>query len=165
MILRDKKIKHIHCLGIGGIGVSALAEILLLKGYHITGSDVAHNNNTARLQKLGAKIFLGHEQSAVRQADLAIYSSAISPQNPEWRAAEEANVALISRGKMLAELMSDYDSIAVAGAHGKTTVTAMIAHAFMTANLDPTFMVGGVLRDSRSPARVGNSSYFIAEAD
>ena len=162
MMLTNKKIKRIHCLGIGGIGVSALAEILLRKGYQITGSDIAHNNNIERLKKLGAEIVLGHETALVQQSDLADYSSAISPQKPEWLAAQKANVALVSRGALLAEIMSDYHSIAVGGAHGKTTVTAMIAHAFMTAGLDPTFMVGGGLKDIQSPAHGGKSNHFIS---
>lgn len=165
MILDDKKIKHIHFMGIGGIGVSALAEILLKKGYKVTGTDIAPNKNTDRLQKLGVMIQFSHENTCVAQADLAVYSSAIAKTNPEFIAAQKANVKLISRGQMLAEIMTRYKSAAVAGAHGKTTTSGLLAHTFLSAGLDPSFMVGGVLNDIQTPARVGNGNYFVAEAD
>lgn len=165
MLLNNKHIKHIHCLGIGGIGVSALAEILLKKGYRITGSDISHSKNTERLQLLGAEITFNHEGTTVTKADCAIYSSAIETNNPELMAAKRANIPLVKRGKMLANLMVDYHSIAVAGSHGKTTTSALLANAFIKANLDPTFIVGGVLNDYQTPARVGKGRYFITEAD
>ena len=165
MLLDNKHIKHIHCLGIGGIGVSALAEILLKKGYRITGSDISCGKNTERLQRLGAEITFNHEGTTVTKADCAIYSSAIETTNPELIAAKRANIPLLKRGQMLANIMSDYRSIAVAGTHGKTTTSAMLANAFVKANLDPTFMVGGALNDCNTPARVGEGCYFIAEAD
>lgn len=165
MLLDNKNIKHIHCLGIGGIGVSALAEIFLKKGYRVTGSDISHSKNTERLQLLGAEITFNHEGTAITKADCAIYSSAIETNNPELMAAKRANIPLVKRGQMLANLMTDYHSIAVAGTHGKTTTSAMLANAFIKANLDPTFMVGGVLNDCQTPARVGKGRYFIAEAD
>ncbi|AKQ33955.1 UDP-N-acetylmuramate--L-alanine ligase [Candidatus Coxiella mudrowiae] len=165
MILDGKVIKHIHCLGIGGIGVSALAEILLKKGYQVSGSDIAPNKNTERLHRLGAEIIFNHNGTAVVRADCAIYSSAITLTNPEFITAQQAKIPLLKRGQMLAKMMADYQSIAVAGAHGKTTTSALLASTFVTADLDPTFMVGGVLNDSQTPVRVGNGPYFIAEAD
>ena len=165
MLLDNKQIRHIHCLGIGGIGVSALAEILLKKGYRVTGSDISDSKNTERLQRFGAEITFNHKGTIVTKADCAIYSSAIGTSNPELMAAKRANIPLLKRGQMLANLMTGYYSIAVAGAHGKTTTSAMLANAFITANLDPTFMVGGALNDCQTPARVGKGRYFIAEAD
>ncbi|QTS83757.1 UDP-N-acetylmuramate--L-alanine ligase [Coxiella endosymbiont of Amblyomma nuttalli] len=165
MLFDNKRIKHMHCLGIGGIGVSALAEILLKKGYRVTGSDISRGTNTERLQRLGAEIAFNHAGTIVTQADCAIYSSAIATTNPELMAAKRANVPLLKRGQMLANVMADYYSIAVAGTHGKTTTSAMLANAFVKANLDPTFMVGGTLNDGQTPARVGKGRYFIAEAD
>lgn len=165
MLLDNKQIKHIHCLGIGGIGVSALAEILLKKGYRVTGSDISDSKNTERLQRFGAEITFNHEGTTVTKSDCVIYSSAIETNNPELMAAKRANIPLLKRGQMLANLMSGYYSIAVAGAHGKTTTSAMLANAFITANLDPTFIIGGVLNDCQTPARAGEGRYFIAEAD
>lgn len=165
MILDGKVIKHIYCLGIGGIGVSALAEILLKKGYQVSGSDIIRNKNTERLHRLGAEIILNHNGKAIMRADCVIYSSAITLSNPEFITAQQAKIPLLKRGQMLAKIMAAYQSIAVAGAHGKTTTSALLANAFVIANLDPTFMVGGVLNDSQTPVRVGNGPYFIAEAD
>lgn len=152
-------------MGIGGIGVSAIAEILLEKGYRVTGSDVADNNNIARLKGLGANIVLGHRQSNIQNADLAIYSSAISQDNPEFIAAKNAGLPLYQRGRFLAELMQNYYNIAVAGAHGKTTTSGMIAHALLLGGLDPTFTIGGMVNTLDRPSRLGKSNYFIAEAD
>ena len=165
MILDGKMIKHVHCLGIGGIGVSALAEILLKRGYQVSGSDIAPNKNTERLHRLGVEITFNHSGAAIMQADCAVYSSAITLTNPEFITAQEAKIPLLKRGQMLAKMMETYQSVAVAGAHGKTTTSALLANAFVTADLDPTFMVGGVLNDSQTPVRVGNGPYFIAEAD
>lgn len=165
MILDNKKIKHIHFMGIGGIGVSALAEILLKKGYFVTGTDLAKNKNTDRLQKMGVDIKFNHAGKEVTKADLAVYSSAITKDNPEFICAQKANITLISRGQMLAEIMVHYCSVSVAGAHGKTTTSGLLSHTFLSAELDPSFMVGGVLNDLQTPARVGNGNYFVAEAD
>ena len=165
MQLNNKVINHVHCLGIGGIGVSALAEILLIKGYRVTGSDVSSNKNTERLKQLGAQIMFDHNGAAIIEADCAVYSSAIADTNPELIAAKQANIPLLKRGEMLANLMREYQSIAVVGAHGKTTTAAMLSYAFVEANLDPTFTVGGVLNNSQTPARLGGGRYFIAEAD
>ena len=165
MQLNNKIIHHVHFLGIGGIGVSALAEILLIKGFYVTGSDVSSNKNTKRLNQLGAKIIFNHEDCTIVESDCAVYSSAIAKTNPEFIAAKQANIPLLKRGEMLANLMRKYQSIAVVGTHGKTTTAAMLSHAFVSAGLDPTFIVGGILNNSQTPVRLGGSRYFIAEAD
>jgi len=165
MVLTDKNIKHVHCMGVGGIGVSAIAEILLRKGYQVSGSDIAENKNIARLQNLGAHIVLGHCESNIEDADLAVYSSAISKDNPEFIAAQNAGIPLFQRGQMLAELMQTYTGIAVAGTHGKTTTTGMIAHALLKGGMDPSFAVGGILNNIDSPVHIGKGKYFVAEAD
>ena len=165
MMLDGKMIKHIHCIGIGGIGVSALAEILLKKRYHISGSDISSSKNTERLHRLGVEIMFNHNGKIVTQADCAVYSSAITLTNREVITAQQARVPLLKRGQMLAKMITAYQSIAVAGTHGKTTTSALLANAFITADLDPTFMVGGVLNDSQTSVRVGSGPYFIAEAD
>ena len=165
MILANKHIQHIHCLGIGGIGVSAIAEILLKKGYHVSGSDVADNKNTVRLKNLGAHITLGHAAANIQSADVAVYSSAIAQDNPELIAAKNAQIPLYPRGQFLAELMRDHYNIVVAGTHGKTTTTGMIVRTLVMANQDPSFAVGGILNDINTPAHVGQGRYFVAEAD
>lgn len=165
MILKDNTIQHIHFLGIGGIGMSALAEILLKKGYRVSGSDTTPNKNTERLKKLGIEIIYNHNSTSVAEADLVVYSSAISATNPEFLLAQQKNIPIYSRGKLLAELMLDYFSIAVAGAHGKTTTSALIAHTFTQAGCNPTYLVGGLLNSTQSPVKMGDGQYFIAEAD
>lgn len=165
MILDGKTIKHIHFLGIGGIGVSALAEILLKKGYRISGSDISPNKNTERLYRLGAEIIFNHNGKIITKADCAVYSSAITLTNPEFIAAQQVKIPLLKRGQMLAKIMMDYQSIAVTGTHGKTTTSALLANAFVIAGLDPTFIVGGILNDSQTSVRLGSGPYFIAEAD
>lgn len=165
MMLDGKMIKHIHFLGIGGIGVSALAEILLKKGYRISGSDISPNKNTERLYRLGADIIFNHNGKIVTKADCAVYSSAIALANPEFIAAQQVKIPLLKRGQMLAKIMTSYQSIAVTGTHGKTTTSALLANAFVIAGLDPTFVVGGMLNDSQTSVRVGGGPYFIAEAD
>lgn len=165
MVLSDKNIKHVHCMGIGGIGVSAIAEILLRQGYQVSGSDIAENKNVTRLEKLGAEIVLGHQKTNIQNADLAVYSSAIAKDNPEYMAAKNAGIPLLQRGQILAELMRPYCGIAVAGAHGKTTTTGMIAYTLLAGGIDPSFAVGGILNDIDSPVHLGKGRYFVAEAD
>lgn len=166
MLWDDKTLKRIHCLGVGGVGVSALAEILLKKGYVISGTEKVPNQNTERLLSLGATIESEYPVSQrVLQADLIIYSSAIGANHPELLAAKHAGIKTISRGEALGVLMKAYHSVAVAGAHGKTTTTALLAHTFQTAELDPTVMVGGICNRLKSPAAVGKGPYFISEAD
>ncbi|AJC50395.1 UDP-N-acetylmuramate--L-alanine ligase [Coxiella endosymbiont of Amblyomma americanum] len=165
MILGGKIVKSIHCVGIGGIGISALAEILLKKGYRISGSDIAPNKNTERLCRLGADITFHHNSNAIIKADCAVYSSAISLNNPECVAAQQINIPLLKRGQMLSKMTKSYQSIAVSGSHGKTTTSALLSKVFITAGLDPTCVIGGFLKDIQVSARLGSGPYFIAEVD
>ena len=125
MMLENKKIKNVHCIGVGGIGVSAIAEILFEKGYVVSGSDVAENKNTARLKKLGIHITRDHKKESIQHADAVVYSSAIGRDNPEFLAAEQAGIPLYKRGQVLAELMQNHYSVAISGTHGKTTSCAI----------------------------------------
>lgn len=160
-----RRIKRIHCVGIGGSGMSGIAEVLLNKGYEISGSDMKVSENTQRLESLGAKVFIGHEQENVEGADVLFVSSAIDQTNPELIFAKENKIPVVPRAQMLAELMRYSHGIAVAGTHGKTTTTSMIAKLLAEAKLDPTFVVGGVLNNFGTNARLGASRYFVAEAD
>ena len=160
-----RRIKHIHFIGIGGAGMGGIAEVLLNEGYAISGSDRQTNGMTERLQELGASIFIGHLASNIEQANVVVVSSAIDPTNPEIAAATQKRIPVIRRAEMLAELMRFRHGIAVAGTHGKTTTTSLIATIFAKANLDPTFVIGGLLNSAGTNARLGASQYLIAEAD
>ncbi len=160
-----KEVKRIHCIGIGGIGVSALAALLLKKGYEVSGSDLVENNNTKRLQALGAKIIIGHVPESIDGVDRVVYSSAISTDNPEFCAAKAAGIPLLRRGEVLAELMSQYEGIAIAGTHGKTTTSSLVSFLLLSAGLDPSFLIGGLLQDKNRPSQLGSGAHFVAEAD
>ena len=164
-ILDNQSIRTVHCMGIGGIGVSGIAEILLQKGYRVSGSDISKSATIVRLQKLGASISQGHTPDNIKQADLVVYSSAITQDNPEFQAAKMAGIPMIPRGQLLAELMKGYHGIAVSGTHGKTTTTGLLAQIFISAGMDPTYLIGGRIQDQDSTVRMGESHYFIAEAD
>ena len=164
-ILDNQAIRNVHCTGIGGIGVSGVAELLLRKGYQVSGSDVSKSATTTRLQSLGATITKGHASSNVQHADLVVYSSAISQDNPEMIAAKTAQIPLISRGQLLAELMSESEGIAISGTHGKTTTTGLLAQIFVSADMDPSYLIGGKINDQSSTVRMGEGQFFIAEAD
>ena len=164
-LLDDATVRHVHCIGVGGIGVSALAEILLQRGFNVTGSDVSDSERLDQLRSLGATIFVGHASEHVQQPDLVVYSSAIDDANPEFRAAIESGVRLVKRGRLLADIMQFYRSVAISGTHGKTTTTALVSHVLMTAEIDPTYFIGGIPRNARSPVHIGESDIFIAEAD
>src|SRR3990167_1902850 len=155
----------VFCIGIGGIGVSGLAELLYRQGVHISGSDVSRNAQTQHLQSLGITVFDNHKADNIEDAELVVYSSAIKSDNPERVAATQKNIPLITRGQLLAEVMKSYCGINVAGTHGKTTTSGLIAWIFEQAKQDPTFMIGGVLRDRQSPMQLGQSAFFIAESD
>lgn len=157
--------RKVFCIGIGGIGVSGLAELLHEKGVVVAGSDPSNNAMTKRLRSLGVEVFNHHDAKNIAGADLVVYSSAIKSDNPERQAAVAANVPLMTRGELLGEVMRAYESIVVAGTHGKTTTSGIIAWLFECAKQDPTFMIGGVLRDRHSPMRLGKSPFFIAESD
>lgn len=154
-----------HFLGVGGIGMSGLAELLLRQGQRVSGSDLKANSLTARLEKLGLKFFLGHRPEQVNGAEIVVVSSAIRPDNPELLAARQQGLRLISRAQMLADLMAGRTQIAVAGAHGKTTTTTMVATVLQQAGLDPSVVVGGVVDTWGSNAWWGQGAYFVAEAD
>lgn len=161
----QNKMKRIHMIGIGGIGMSGIAELLLNLGFHITGSDIARSAIIDRLSELGAKIFIGHHPSNVKDADLVVISSAIKADNEEIIAAKTNRIPIIQRAEMLAELMRLKYSIAVAGAHGKTTTTSMIATIFADANKDPTMVIGGKLIALGTNAKLGKGDIMIVEAD
>lgn len=159
-------IRTIHFVGIGGTGMCGLAEILLTLGYRVTGSDLTTAGEAVeRLERLGAQVAEGHAAGHIGAADLLVISSAIRPDNPEVVAAREQSVPILKRGQMLAEIMRLKYSVAVAGAHGKTTTTSFIGHVLSHAGLDPTVVVGGRLRSIQSNARVGAGDIFVAEAD
>jgi len=160
-----ERIKKFHFVGIGGIGMSGIAQILLQMGYEVSGSDIKENKNVDLLRKKGAKIFIGHKAENVENTDVVIYSSAISEDNPEIVQAKRMGLAVISRGEMLAELFRLKEGIAVCGSHGKTTTTSMIAHVVHDAGYDPTVIIGGVLQKFGSNARLGKDNLIISEAD
>jgi len=160
-----RRIKRIHFVGIGGAGMCGISEVLLNQGYEISGSDIAESPVTLRLEKLGAQVSISHHKSNIDGADVIVVSSAISPENPELIAAHEARIPVVRRAEMLGELMRYRHGIAVAGTHGKTTTTSLIASVFREASLDPTFIIGGLLNSAESNAKLGGSRYLIAEAD
>ena len=160
-----RRIKRIYFVGIGGAGMCGIAEVLLNQGYEISGSDMQASAVTRRLEELGISVHIGHEKSNIEGADVIVVSSAIPADNPELTAAREIRLPVVRRAEMLAELMRYRHGIAVAGTHGKTTTTSLIASIFRQASLDPTFIIGGLLNSAASNARLGASRYLIAEAD
>ena len=155
----------VHFIGLGGIGMSGIAEIMLRLGYEVQGSDARASANVERLQSLGARVFVGHRAEQIAGASAVVYSSAIKPDNPEMAAARAARVPLVRRAEMLAELMRQQDSIAVAGAHGKTTTTSMVAAVLDGGGLDPTVVNGGVINAYGANAKVGDGRWIVVEAD
>src|SRR5580698_9343880 len=159
------KIQRIHFVGIGGIGMSGIAEVLLNLGYQISGSDLRNSATTQRLATLGATTFEGHAAANIVGADVVVTSSAISVDNPEVAEARRLHIPVIQRAEMLAELMRLKYGIAIAGMHGKTTTTSMVAAVLAAGGLDPTVVVGGRVDAMGSNARLGKSHYLVAEAD
>jgi UDP-N-acetylmuramate--alanine ligase len=157
--------RRIHFIGIGGIGMSGIAELLVNLGYEVSGSDMQRTDITDRLASLGARISQGHDARHVSDAEVVVYSSAVRPVNPEMIAAKERGLALVPRAELLAELMRLRQGIAVAGAHGKTTTSSMIALVLDIAGLDPTAVIGGRVSSFGSNARLGRGKYLVAEAD
>jgi UDP-N-acetylmuramate--alanine ligase len=155
----------VHFIGIGGIGMSGIAEIMLRIGYVVQGSDGKASANTERLEKLGARIFVGHDASHVEGASAVVYSTAIKPDNPEMTAARDARIPLVRRAEMLAELMRLQSSVAVGGTHGKTTTTSMIACLMDAGGLDPTVVNGGIINAYGTNAKVGEGDWIVVEAD
>jgi UDP-N-acetylmuramate--alanine ligase len=161
-----KSIKKIHFVGIGGIGMSGIAEILLNKGFEVSGSDLNLTEVTNRLAELGAKIYEGHSSENVKDADVLVYSSAVIPDNPEVRAAADRNIPIIKRAEMLAETMRMQYGIGIAGTHGKTTTTSMVGLTLTEGGIDPTIIVGGKLSGlGGTNARLGNGEFIVVEAD
>ncbi len=158
-------IKHVHFLGIGGVGMSGIAEVLLRQGYLISGSDLSENALTQCLKRMGATIYRGHDARYIESADVIVYSTAVSPDNPELIAARSKHIPIVSRATMLGELMRFRYGIAVSGTHGKTTTTSLLTSILAEAGLDPTFVIGGRLNSAGSNARLGQGQYLIAEAD
>lgn len=160
-----KKIKHIHFVGIGGVGMSGIAEVLLNLGYIVSGSDLKLSETTQHLQSLGAKIFEGHRPQHTEGADVVVRSSAVATDNPEIQRAKEKLVPVIPRAEMLAELMRLKYGVAVAGTHGKTTTTSMVAQVLARGGLDPTIVIGGRVNSLGTNAKLGNGEFLVAEAD
>jgi UDP-N-acetylmuramate--alanine ligase len=163
--LMQRKVKCIHFVGIGGIGMSGIAEVLVNLGYNVGGSDVQPSETTARLQKIGAKVIIGHAAENVGNADVVVTSTAVKTNNPEVMEAHRKNIPVIPRAEMLAELLKMKFSVAVSGSHGKTTTTSMISTILAEGGLDPTMVIGGKLASIGSNARLGDGEIIVAEAD
>jgi UDP-N-acetylmuramate--alanine ligase len=162
---RMRRIHLIHLVGIGGVGMGGIAEVLLNLGYAVQGSDLKANAVTQRLERLGAQIFVGHSAAHLGKADVVVVSSAVNKSNPEVAAALADRIPVVPRAEMLGELMRFRYSIAVAGTHGKTTTTSLVASVLAEGGLDPTFVIGGRLKSADSNARLGAGRYLVAEAD
>jgi UDP-N-acetylmuramate--alanine ligase len=165
LIPEMRRIRRIHFIGVGGAGMCGIAEVLLNQGYEISGSDIQAGPGTKRLTDMGANIFIGHKAGQVEGADVVVVSSAIDENNEEYVEAQHQRIPIVPRAEMLAELMRYRHGIAVAGTHGKTTTTSLIASIFAEAGLDPTFVIGGLLNSAKTNARLGESRFLIAEAD
>lgn len=160
-----RRIRHMHFIGIGGAGMSGIAEVLLNQGYLISGSDIAESATTRRLQKMGMTVFIGHRAENVEKVDVVVVSSAIDKDNNEILEAMNRRIPIIRRAEMLAELMRYRHAIVIAGTHGKTTTTSLIASLLTQGGLDPTFVIGGLLTSAGTNAKLGTSHYMVAEAD
>lgn len=159
------KIKNIHFIGVGGVGMSGIAEVLSNLGYLVSGSDAGSNANTERLSKIGVRVYIGHNKDNIGNADVVVTSTAIKDDNPELAFARESGMTIVPRAMMLAELMRFKHGIAIAGTHGKTTTTSLCAETMAACGLDPTFIIGGKLAVTDSNAKLGSSDYLVAEAD
>ncbi len=157
--------KRIHFIGIGGIGMSGIALLCLEKGYRVSGSDIAVSENIKKLSKGGAEIHIGHHRSHINNQSVVVYSSAIKPENPELQIAQRLRIPIMRRAEFLASLMKNHAVIAVAGAHGKTTTSSLVAHLLTIAGLSPTIVIGGVLTNIANNAKLGEGKFFVAEAD
>jgi len=158
-------VKHIHFVGIGGAGMSGIAEVLLNLGYQVSGSDLSQNAVTERLRALGARVEIGHREENIEGANAVVVSTAVRPDNPEVLAARHRRVPIVPRAVMLAELMRLKQGIAIAGTHGKTTTTSLVASVLAAGGLDPTFVIGGRLISAGANARLGTGDFIVAEAD
>lgn len=160
----QNNIKHLHFVGIGGAGMNGIAEVFLTLGYKITGSDIKESENTKRIEKLGGKVFIGHDAKNIKGADIVVYSNAVPETNPELMEARKQKIPVVPRAVMLDEIMRLKYGIAIAGSHGKTTTTSLLASIFEEAKLDPTYIIGGVVKAKGAHARAGKGKYVIAEA-
>ena len=158
-------IKHVHFVGIGGVGMAGIAEVLLRQGYTVSGSDISENSLTQWLKVMGAIIYHGHKAEHIKNADVIVRSTAVDGYNPELEAARAAHIPIVARAEMLGELMRFRYGIAVSGTHGKTTTTSLVTSILAEAGLDPTFVIGGRLNSVGSNARLGRGQYLVAEAD
>lgn len=158
-------VKHIHFVGIGGAGMSGIAEVLVNLGYQVSGSDLARNAVTERLEALGARVSIGHDAANIEGANAVVVSTAVRSDNPEVLAARRLRVPIVPRAVMLAELMRLKQGIAIAGTHGKTTTTSLVASVLAAGGLDPTFVIGGRLTSAGANARLGTGDFIVAEAD
>jgi UDP-N-acetylmuramate--alanine ligase len=159
------KVKHIHFVGIGGAGMSGIAEVLVNQGFSVSGSDLGESATTRRLSAMGAKVMKGHDANHVTDADVVVTSTAVRPDNPEVRAARTRHIPVVPRAQMLAELMRLKQGVAIAGTHGKTTTTSLTASILAEGGLDPTFVIGGRLNAAGANARLGKGDFLVAEAD
>jgi len=164
-MFKRKKRTKVHFVGIGGIGMSGIAEVLVNLGYFVSGSDIARGASVARLEKMGCDVKIGHHADHIGGADVVVYSSAISSSNPEFEAAKKLGIPLIQRAEMLSELMRLKYGIAVAGTHGKTTTTSFLATILHECHVDPTHIIGGVVENLGGHAKVGKGDFIVAEAD
>ena len=166
MKISEHDIKNkIHFVGIGGIGMSGIAEVMHAFGYNVQGSDIVNNQNIKRLRKKGIKIFLGHSKSNVKNVNILVVSSAIKKNNPEIHYSKEKNIKIYKRSEMLSSLMNFKESIAISGTHGKTTTTSLISAVLENAKFDPTTIIGGIVNAYKSTARIGKSKWMVVEAD
>ncbi|MBU0501490.1 MAG: UDP-N-acetylmuramate--L-alanine ligase [Gammaproteobacteria bacterium] len=159
------RVRHIHFVGIGGVGMSGIAEVMANLGYRVTGSDTKESNNTRRLEQVGIGVHIGHSGANIEGSDVVVVSSAINEANPEVAEARQRRIPVVRRAEMLAELMRFRFGIAIAGTHGKTTTTSLVTMLLTEEGLDPTFVIGGKLNSAGSNAKLGESEYLVAEAD
>ena len=165
MIHNGSRIKRVHLVGIGGVGMSGIAEVLMNVGYRVTGSDLKRSETTERLERLGARIFEGHDASYLGDADFLVYSAAVSLSNPELVEAQKRHMVMIPRADMLADLIRMKFGICVAGTHGKTTTTSLVGSVLTGGDLDPTIVVGGKVKSFEANAKLGEGEYIVVEAD
>lgn len=159
------RVKHLHFVGVGGVGMAGIAEVLLSQGYRVSGSDLSDNALTKRLKSIGAEIYQGHQINHIKNADVIVRSSAVCEDNVELIAARELHIPIVARAEMLGELMRFRYGIAIAGTHGKTTTTSLMTSILTEEGIDPTFVIGGRLNSAGSNARLGTGRYLVAEAD
>jgi UDP-N-acetylmuramate--alanine ligase len=158
-------VKSVHCIGVGGVGVGALAELLFLQGYRVSGSDLLGNTMTKRLSEIGIDVWIGSQEGRLKDVDLVVYSSAVPVTDLEFMFASQQEIPCVRRGELMAYLFNLKKGIAIAGSHGKTTTTSMVSYIIEQEGWDPTYCIGGVMNHVKSPVRLGGGEYFIAESD